>query len=147
MRTLAFSLCIILLTVGTSNAITVEFLQAAIDPAHVGWLFGIACRNYDHIIHLDISVDWPDKSVDVEQTRYQRLVFWDNSAEYLVPKDSFFFLHGSYIIKGYFIARSGGVHQGVVSNAFEKISDAQVMLSPGLSEHKMESENCHPSGR
>jgi hypothetical protein len=81
--------------------------------------------------------------VDVEQSGYKRLVFWDARDEYLFPDGSFFFLHGSYIIKGYFIARTGGEHQGVISNAFEKINDAQVMLTPGLSEISVKSGSCH----
>jgi hypothetical protein len=126
----------------SSNAITVEFLQAAIDPDNVSWLSGIACRNFDHIVHLDISVSWPHGSLDEETSGYGRLIFWDQTDEYLFPKGSYFILHRSYIIKGYFIARSGGTHQGISSNAFEKVDDAQVMLSPGLVERKMASGSC-----
>ena len=54
--------------------------------------------------------------------------FWDQDDEYLFPKGSFFFLHGSFIIKGYFSARSGGTHQGINSNAFEKVDDAHVSI-------------------
>ena len=127
-----------------NGAITVEFLQAAIDPSHAGWLSGLACRNLDHIVHLDIKVDWPEQSLDVETSGNRRLVFWNDANEFLFPEGSFYFLHGSYIVKGYFIARSGGVHQGIVSNAFEKVSDAQVMLSPGLVENKITSDRCEP---
>lgn len=143
MRLAILAAAVLLLGTMSSKAITIEFLQAPINPSDVSWLSGIACRNYDHIVHLDISVDWPENSVDVERTGYKRLVFWDSAAEYLFPEGSFFFLHGSYIIKGYFIVRSGGMHQGVISNYFEKISDAQVMLTPGLTENKVRNGKCN----
>jgi hypothetical protein len=123
-----------------ANAIAVEFLRASINSANVTRLEGIACRNYNHIVHLDIAVDWPQNSLIVERRGYRRLIFWDSSAEYLFPNGSFMYRHGSYVIGGYFIARSGGVHQGVVSNAFEKINAAQVR--PELSESKTTSGAC-----
>jgi len=125
-----------------SNAFKVEFLQSPIDPSRAGWLAGLACRNLDQIVHLDISVDWPKESLDVETDGYRRLVFWNSTDEFLFPKDSFFLLHGSYVVKGYFIVRSGGIHQGITSSSFEKIDDAQVMLRPGLTENKMTSDRC-----
>jgi hypothetical protein len=128
----------------SNNTMTVEFLQTRIDQSHAEWLAGLACRNLDRIVHLDISVDWPDQSLDVETTGDRRLILWNSTDEFLFPKGSYYMLHGSYIIRGYFIARSGGVHQGVVSNAFEKVDDAQVMLRPGLVENKMTSDRCKP---
>lgn len=139
----AFSTVVaVLLGIASSNAIKVEFLQASIDPAHVGWLSGLACRNLDRMVHLDIRVEWPDKSLDVETSDYRRLIFWDKEAEYLFPKGSYSLLHGSYIIKGYFIVRSGGIHQGMVSNAFEKAGDPQAMFGPGLVETRQASSEC-----
>lgn len=142
MRRAFLSLAVLFAVVTPSNALTIEFLQASINPDNAAWLSGIACRNLDHIIHLDIAVDWPNGSLEVENSGYKRLVFWGSEDEYLFPTGSFFLLHGSYIIKGYFIARSGGVHQGVASNSFDKISDAQVMLTPGISENQIRSGRC-----
>ena len=139
---LLLTIAVVLLGMTPGNAVTVEFLQETINPNNESLLSGIACRNLDHIVHLDIAVDWPRNSLIVEQRGYKRLTFWGGSDEFLFPKGSFFQLHGSYIIKGYFIARSGGMHQGVVSNAFEKVDDAQVMLSPGLVENKVANSSC-----
>jgi hypothetical protein len=139
---LATAFLVLLFAATRANAVTVEFLQTSIDPESVGFLSGLACRNYDHIVHLDLSVSWPDKAVSVETMGYERLVFWSKTDEYLFPKNTYFFLHGSYIIKGYFIARAGGTHQGVTSNAFEKIDDAQVMLSPNVVERKTMDVAC-----
>ena len=124
------------------NAVAVQFLQAPIDPAHVGWLSGLACRNLDRIVHLDISVNWPPDTLAVEKGDFQRLIFWNSSAEYLFPKGSFVLQHGSYIVKGYFIPRSGGIHQGTVSNAFEKVGSVTEALGPGVAENKITSDSC-----
>lgn len=138
--------CLALMLLCTAAAppktVTIEFLQGPITPKNIGDLEGLACRNYDHIVHLDISVNWPAKSADVETTDFQRLIFWNSTAEYLFPKDTYQFLHGDYVIKGYFIARNGGFHQGVTSRAFEKVDDATVMLSPTVTERKAGGKGC-----
>lgn len=126
----------------STKTIKIEFLQSGITPQTVGALSGLSCRNKDRIVHLDISIDWPDKSIEVEDSGYKRLVFWDKANEYLFPEGSYFYLHGSYIIRGYFIARSGGIHQGIVSNSFQKIDDVTVMLNPYVKEIKVSSSRC-----
>ena len=117
-----------------ARTIRIEFLQGIIGEKNVGLLYGLACRNYDHIVHLDIAVNWPQGATEVEDKDFERLVFWNDKAEYLFPKGSYTYLHGAYVVKGYFIARSGGMHQGQVSNAFDKIDDAQVLLNPAVEE-------------
>ncbi len=128
---------------GSAKTIKIEFLQGSIDPQKVGGLSGLACRNEDHIVHLDISIDWPVSSTTVEQTGYKRLVFWDKNTEYLFPEGSYFLLHAWYVVKGYFIVRCGGMHQGIISYAFEKIDDATVMLNPNVEETNATSSDCH----
>jgi len=140
----AVGVALMLLCAATAPAKTVviEFLQGPITPKNIGDLAGLACRNYDHIVHLDISVNWPAKDSDVETSDYQRLIFWNSRAEYLFPKDTYQYLHGEYVIKGYFIARNGGFHQGATSRAFEKVDDATVMVSPTVTERKAGGKAC-----
>ena|ERR1035441_2459610 len=131
-----------------AKTIDVEFLQTNIDPRSVAELSGLACRNYDHVVHVDISVDWPSEAVDEEQSGYEGLVFRTDrdkngfGTEYLFPKGSYFFLRGSYIVKGYFIVRSGGMHQGVSSIAFQRVDDATVLLNPAVKETKTKGSRC-----
>lgn len=125
-----------------AKTVVIEFLQGPIAPKNIGELAGLACRNYDHIVHLDISVNWPAKDADVDTTGDQQLIFWNSKAEYLFPKDSYQLLHGEYVIKGYFIARNGGIHQGATSRAFERVDDATVMLSPTVTERKAGGKGC-----
>ena len=124
-----------------AKTVVIEFLQGEITPKNIGDLAGLACRNYDKIVHLDISVNWPAKDSDVD-TSDQQLDFWNSKAEYLFPKDSYQYLHGDYVIKGYFIARNGGIHQGATSRAFERVDDATVMLSPTVTERKAGGKGC-----
>jgi len=42
-----------------SKDIQIELLRDNVTPANVGNLDGLACRNFDRIVHLKISVDWP----------------------------------------------------------------------------------------
>ena len=125
-----------------AKTVVIEFLQGRIVPKNIGDLAGLACRNYDHIVHLDISVNWPAKDADVDTSGDQQLIFWNSKAEYLFPKDSYQYLHGEYVIKGYFIARNGGIHQGATSRAFERADDATVMLSPTVTERKAGGKGC-----
>lgn len=124
--------------------IRVELLQTNINQQTIGSLDGLACRNYDKIVHVDISIEWPTATTVAEKTGYQRLIFSTDDAEFLFPKGSYRYEHGSWHVDGYFIVRSGGMHQGVVSNAFEKVDDSKVILNPNVVETKVESSNCGP---
>jgi len=129
-----------------AKTIKIEFLQGTIDPQKVGALYGLSCRNEDHIVHLDISVDWPKNSmnsVTLQETSYKQLVFWDKNAEYVFPIGSYYWLHDWYIIKGYFIVRCGGAHQAIISYAFEKIDDTTILLNPSVEEIKVTSSDCY----
>ena len=125
-----------------AKTIDVEFLQGTIDPKTIEDLGGLAFRNYDHIVHLKIAVDWTADKRHEETTGYKRLIFWNDSAEYLFPNSTYFYLHGDYMINGYFIPRSGGMHQGVISIAFEKIDYTQVLLNPNVNEIKAKGPGC-----
>lgn len=142
MRAAACFGLMLLCAAAPAKTVTVEFLQGPITPKNISALAGLACRNYDRIVRLDISVSWPAKGSDVEQADDQRLIFWDSKAEYLFPRDTYAYLHGDYVIKGYFIARNGGFHQGITSRAFEKVDDATVMLSPTVQERKAGGRGC-----
>jgi predicted aspartyl protease len=124
------------------KGIRVAFLDTEITPQTVPMLAGLSCQNYDHIVRLRLAVRWPSDSLEVETTGYKRLVFWNREQEFLFPDGTYNYQHGSYIINGYFIARSGGIHQGVISSAFEKIDDAQVLLNPAVQEVQVNSSAC-----
>jgi hypothetical protein len=125
--------------VGRTKPINVEFLQAKIAPANGKWLSGLACRNLDHIVHVDLSINWPRDKTQAETTDLKRLVFWNKETEFLFPDGTYVFLHGRWVVKGYFMVRSGGTHQGMKSYAFEKIDDASVSLNQNMQQTKVKS--------
>jgi hypothetical protein len=112
----------------------VEFLDTPINLENASSLEGIACRNFDKIIHLNLSVEWPAESMITPTEEEPSLVFWTDSTQYMFPEGSFSYKLGAYVVKGYFIAREGGMHQGITAYAFEKIDDAQVMTSANFVE-------------
>lgn len=97
----------------------IESLTATITPANAVQLRALACRNFKHVVHVDITVDWPEDKSDVETGNYGRLIFWDDKAEYLFPEGSYHGDHGRYKISGWFKAVDGGMHAGMISDAFE----------------------------
>lgn len=146
-RSSIFGLLLLAITIRWSSCLTaenidIEFLEGEINQASVENLNRLACRNYDHIVHLNISVDWANEAREQETTDYKRLVFWNDNAEYLFPNGSYFWLHRSYVIDGYFIPRRGGMHQGIISVAFDEIDDAQVLLNPSVHELKAKGPGC-----
>ena len=146
LRSVLISLIVIMLNAAGFNSVSartvrIEYLDSAITPKNVGLLYGLSCRNLDHVVHLKLSIDWPSNSIEVESTGYKRLIFWNEAAEYLFPNNTYTYLHGFYVVNGYFIARSGGVHQGVISNAFEKI-DSSVLLNPAVEEVRVVNSKC-----
>jgi hypothetical protein len=131
-----------------ARSIDLEFLQGEVSPQTEDALAGLACRNFDRIVHIDILLNWPEEATEVERFDNERLVFWTKpndygfGTEYLFPRGSYAFALGRYRVKGYFIVRAGGIHQGISSVAFEKIDDAAVLLNPAVQETKITSPRC-----
>ena len=123
--------------------IQLEFLQGVITYGNAKYLSSIACRNFDHIVHINISIDWLSDKMSVEQVGSRRLIVWDDNAEYLFPKNSYNYLHGEYVVNGYFIVRHGGTHQGIVSLSFERINDSDVLLNPNVVEIPTKGLGCN----
>ena len=129
-------------TAYAQTVIRMELLCGSINATNIKNLFDVWSRNIDKVIHLKLSIDWPNESVNFEQSDYKRLIFWNENAEYLFPDKAYSYQHGSWIVNGYFIARSGGVHQGVISIAFEKIADTAVLLNPSVIEIPARGSTC-----
>ena len=49
--------------------------------------------------------------------------------EIVAPKAEASYLHGSWVLDGFYIVKSGGVHQGTVSVGLEKVDEGAVLLS------------------
>lgn len=123
-----------------AKKINIELLEGPITEKTVKYLGGLACRNFDKVVHLKINVDV--KNAYAENEDYERLILSDDNYEYLFTKGSYFWLHGGWVIDGYFIIKSGGVHQGIVSASFQQIKEETVLLNPNVSEKRIKRSSC-----
>jgi hypothetical protein len=102
---------------------TIEVLQGTINPRNAAGLVGLACRNYNQVVHLNIRIEWPATETTVEATSYKRLVVWNGTDEFLFFDGSYKSADGVWVIDGYFVPLAGGTHQGVTSHAFERVDN------------------------
>ena len=49
--------------------------------------------------------------------------------EMVAPAEEVQFLHGSYVLDGFYVVKSGGMHQGTASVGLEKVNEGAVLLS------------------
>ncbi len=52
-----------------------------------------------------------------------------NAESEIVATENFQYLHGDFVIDGFFVVKSGGMHQGTISLYLQKTDEAQVRLS------------------
>ena len=120
---------------------TIPKYVGRITPRNVGILLTDVAARRDRIIGLQIQiapsgpgdpkgyiVDRDDRlfviSADVKTT------FADDGLEVVAPKDEASFLHGWWILDGFYVVKSGGIHQGAASFGLEKVNEGAVLLSP-----------------
>jgi hypothetical protein len=140
------SIGILLLTVVLASTpplartIKIEKLTGNVDPKRAFLLEGLSCRNLDKVVHITISIDWPQDKTSTNDGG--RFIFWTDETEFLFPQSKVSYLHGDYTISGYFITRSGGTHQGITSMAFEAVDDASVVLNSNVKEVPAKKIGC-----
>ena len=49
--------------------------------------------------------------------------------EMVAPKSEASWQHGSYVLDGFYVVKSGGMHQGTLSYGLEKVDEGTVLLS------------------
>lgn len=97
--------------------------------------------NTDKIVSVKIWVDAKKhdnkKGVLVADISQKQLVIYktgmdgsggDYDAE-VVVNDNYRYEHGQYVIDGFFVIKSGGMHQGILSYGLNGVPDSQVLLS------------------
>ena len=77
----------------------------------------------------DSSTDAGALSVSAEEGKFVAYVGGPDSESEMVANEGFSFQHGSYIFDGFFVVKSGGMHQGIVSLFLDKTEEAAVLLS------------------
>jgi hypothetical protein len=56
--------------------------------------------------------------------------FAQEGIEIVAPYQEASFLHGSWVLDGFYVVKSGGVHQGIASFGLQKVNEGEVLLSP-----------------
>lgn len=89
----------------------------------------------DNVIGLKINFPANENAKDGEMSASQNdgqfVAYLDgpNSASEVVAVEGFQFLHGDFVFDGFFLVKSGGMHQGVISLSLQKTDEAVVRLS------------------
>ncbi len=92
-------------------------------------------NSLDTVIGLKINVaSSPDYnegelSADTNNGQFVAYIAGPNNESEVVATDGFQYLHGDYVFDGFFVVKSGGMHQGVISLSLQKTDEAQVRLS------------------
>ncbi len=90
-------------------------------------------RNLDKIVGLKIYFDSASHPAPlvagVSEKRFVAYKRIPETTSEIVASDGFYWLHGGYQFDGYFVVKSGGMHQGVISYGLQKVPEDRVILS------------------
>lgn len=68
-------------------------------------------------------------SANATDNQFVAYLFVPNAESEIVATENFQYLHGNFVIDGFFVVKSGGMHQGTISLYLQKTDEAQVRLS------------------
>ena len=114
----------------------VQRLVGNIGPANAVRALAMIADNQDKIIGLQIGVAGGS---DEQFAKFGYLVSNDEPDYFLVSagkdggyevlvKNGYRWEHGGYVIDGFYLVKSGGMHQGTLSYGLEPVSEADVRL-------------------
>jgi hypothetical protein len=109
-------------------------LSGEVDAAHAEAFLSKVADHVDGIVGVQVWIE-PSEGSDATYQVGQdddRLVISNETYELLAPQSAWRWEHGRYVIDGFFLVKSGGVHQGVSSVALEAVSESAVRLKPNL---------------
>jgi hypothetical protein len=126
---------------------TIISVEGYLNEKNVDQLWNLIIDNLDHIVGLKIEVTdtgnntGPSRPLNAigEGSKFGEggtLAIWKRDGDFeIVVKDGYQYGHGNYIIDGYFLVKSGGIHQGVVSCGLIPVDEARVVLSGARVRH------------
>lgn len=92
-------------------------------------------RNLDRVIGLKISAEPSDHAsgfyCGVSDRQFVTYMP-PNAQTEIVANEGFRWEHGAYVFDGFFLVKSGGMHQGTISYGLEPVSEAVVRLGRGI---------------
>lgn len=90
----------------------------------------------DEIVGVQVTIEPSEEADEKYGTTVDdedgALAIWSGEFEMVVPKTSYHWLHGAYVVDGFFIPKNGGMHQGTISFGLEPVSEGQVRANPNL---------------
>ncbi len=112
----------------------VEQLQSFVGPVSYPRFDKFVTSHLDKIIGLKIAVSASENKMFSASTDKTMFVIYklEDAEDEIVSTSDYSYQHGAYEFDGFFIVKSGGIHQGVVSYALESVSEAAVRLNPAV---------------
>jgi hypothetical protein len=120
---------------------TITSIEGYLDEKNVDQLWNLIGNNLDHIVRLKIEVTDTGNNVGPSLPLNAigeggQLAIWKRNGSFeIVVNDEYHYGHGNYILDGYFLVKSGGIHQGVVSCGLIPVDEARVVLSGARIKH------------
>lgn len=112
----------------------VEELRGTVDDASYPRFERFVTGHLDQVIGLRLDVQSSsDGHVSVSGEDGQFVISrTTNAADEIVASSGYGYLHGAYRFDGFFIVKSGGIHQGVMSYGLLPVSEALVRLNAAV---------------
>ena len=92
-------------------------------------------NSLDGIVGLKVSFDQAETgdagalNAAAEGVMFVAYLAGPDSRSEIVANEGFHFLHGSYVFDGFYLVKSGGMRQGIVSLSLEQVEESAVLLS------------------
>ncbi|GGD32784.1 hypothetical protein GCM10011335_39700 [Aureimonas glaciei] len=92
-------------------------------------------NSMDTVVGLKISfpqsesVETGDLNASADDGKFVAYLSGPDSETEIVANEGFSFQHGSHIFDGFFVVKSGGMNQGIISLFLEPADEASVLLS------------------
>jgi hypothetical protein len=122
----------------------VQRITGTVTPANAARFAELVGAQEDQIIGLKLDVQ-PGTDADFKASRYMAepgdelfvISIGDGQAEgdgteVVMPRAEAGYLHGAYVINGFYRVKAGGMHQGIISYGLEKIDPGPVLLNPSV---------------
>ncbi len=114
---------------------TIYRVNGTVTRRNFGGLESFLFNSLDTVIGLKIEFDANDTHqsgailASAENSQFVAYRAGSGQESEIVAVEGFSFQHGSYVFDGFFVVKSGGMHQGVVSLFLDRTDEASVLLS------------------
>jgi hypothetical protein len=121
---------------------SVVLLTGSVDAANAAHFTKFVSDNLDAVVGVKIDVS-PSDDEDFERQRYlasaddDMLAIFKGDGEHggievVVPKGSYGWQHGHHTVDGFFVVKSGGMHQGTLSYGLTPTDEGVIRTNPGV---------------